>query len=303
MKQRKKGLSLGTKKSIQGFLFATPFLVGFIFLFLSPLLLYLKFGFSNVYPDSVKSAMIVKNVGFGNFQHVLFVQAGFLQSVLQNLGSVVVLVPCILIYSFVFASILNQRFRGRTAARAVFFLPVIISSGAALAAQQDTVMTAAVDKLNESSGESLNMTRMIMDFFGATLSPTFFDLATSVIGQVFLIISSGGVQIIIFLAALQTISPSLYEASSIEGATSWENFWKITLPMISPMILVNAVYTIIDQLGGMSNEFVQNLYVLATKSQQYGYSSAMGLMYFSVMFLILGLVIFGLSKVVFYENR
>ena len=299
----KKGMSLASKRSLKGFLFAIPFLVGFIFLFLSPLLLYIVFGFSNVYPSDGGGAMIIENIGFENFHRVLFVESGFIQSVLENLGGMVLIVPSILIYSFFFASILNQNFRGRTVSRAMFFLPVIITSGAALIAQQDSISTSAVNMLNSSSDESLNMTKMIIEFFGTSLSPAFFDIVSDVIGQIFFIISSGGVQIIIFLAALQTISPSLYEASSIEGATAWENFWKITLPMISPMILVNAVYTIIDQLGGMSNKFIEGLYTMASKNFQYGTSAARGLMYFVMMFVILGLVVFFISKLVFYENK
>lgn len=303
MKKARRSLKLSTKKSLYGVLFALPFIFGFIFLFLSPFLLYVNFSFSDIYPGEAGTGMVVESAGWENYRHVLFVQSGYIRSVVENLGLMLVLVPSILIYSFIFASILNQKFKGRTFARAIFFLPVIISSGAALAAQQDALMTTAVDMLNDPANDSLNMTEMIMSFFGTSLSPAFFDVVSGVIDQVVFIISSGGVQIIIFLAALQTIPSSLYEASSIEGATAWENFWKITLPMISPMILVCAVYTIIDQLSGMSNKFVENLYTLATKNQQYGLSAAMGLMYFAIVLLILGLVVFLVSKAVFYENR
>ena len=301
MKAKKARLSLKTKKGLQGFLFALPFLIGFIFLFLSPLLLYIKFSFSDVYPEN--NRMIISNVGFANYYRVLFVESGYIKSVLENLGSMILLVPSILLYSFFFASILNQKFRGRTLARAMFFLPVIISSGVALLTQQDSIVSSAFSMLNTSSDEVFNTTKTITEFFDASLSPEFFGIVSDIIAQFSFIVSSGGVQIIIFIAALQTISPSLYEASSIEGATGWENFWKITLPMISPMILVNAVYTIVDQMSGMSNEFVENLYTLSTKSQQYGVSAAMGIMYFIIVFIILGLVIYFLSKVVFYENK
>jgi len=300
-RKTRKHLSLSTKRSIKGFLFAVPFLLGFIFLFLSPLMLYIKFSFSEIYPEN--QSMAIKAVGWSNYYHVLFVEEGYIKSVIENLGKMLFIVPSILLYSFFFASILNQKFRGRTLARAIFFLPVVISSGSAIVSQTDNVVTSAFTLLNGKSGDSLNMTKTIADFFGTTLSPALFDVVSRLIDEVYNVVVSSGIQIIIFLAALQTISPSLYEASSIEGATGWENFWKITLPMISPMILVNAVYTTIDQLGGMTNPMIDKLYTLSIKEQQYGISSAMGIMYFAIMFIILGLIIFFVSKLVFYENK
>ncbi len=114
---------------------------------------------------------------------------------------------------------------------------------------------------------------------------------------------NSGVQILIFLAGLQSISPSLYEASSVEGCTAWENFWKITFPMISPLILVNSIYTIIDVLGNTDNTIVNSLYRLSILESKYGLSSAMGLVYFVVIFAILGVAMFLISKIVFYEDR
>ena len=130
-----------------------------------------------------------------------------------------------------------------------------------------------------------------------------FSFVSNLVGKIYTITMSSGVQILIFLAGLQGISPSLYEASSIEGATSWENFWKITLPMISPVVLVNSVYTIVDQLGGASNAVIMDMYDTALKQNQFGFSSAMGLIYFSLIFIVVGFVIFIMSKFVYYEDR
>ena len=102
---------------------------------------------------------------------------------------------------------------------------------------------------------------------------------------------------------MQTISPSLYEASSIEGATGWENFWKITFPMISPMILVNAVYTIVDIMGGLNNNLVKQIYNTSFVIGDYGYGSAMGWIYFLIIGLVLLLFLGVASRMVYYEDR
>lgn len=299
----KKRLTLSQKRSVAGVMFALPFIIGFIFLFLSPLILYIAFGFSRVSPG--ENSMIFEFIGLDNFRRVILVENIFIRNAFGSLGEMLLTFPSILLYSFFIASLLNQKFRGRTLARAIFFLPVIIASGVAAVEQQSSVIQTSINVLagTDNPEDTMNMTQIVVRIFGTTMPQTFFNYITTIVGQIYNITLSSGIQIIIFLAGLQTIPPSLYEASSIEGATAWENFWKITLPMISPLILVNAVYTIIDRLGGATNPIIERLYVLSIRNQQYGLSSAMGMVYFTIMFTVLGIVVFFISKMVFYENR
>lgn len=303
---KKKSISLEQKRIRWGYIFALPFAVGFVLFFLSPLILYVILGFSKL--SLTNQGMQLNPVGLENFRQVLFVRVGYFEQVLKSLGELLLTSPAIVLYSLFVATLLNQEFTGRGAVRAIFFLPVIMASGIAAVSNNDSLMGHAIHALSgdvslTGDGDNTSMVKGLMDLLGASFSPQMFSFVSNLVGKIYTITMSSGVQILIFLAGLQGISPSLYEASSIEGATSWENFWKITLPMISPVVLVNSVYTIVDQLGGASNAVIMDMYDTALKQNQFGFSSAMGLIYFSLIFIVVGFVIFIMSKFVYYEDR
>lgn len=303
MKKSKGSSTLKIRRAISGYVFISPFVIGFIFLMLMPFILYIFMGFSE---QTVGDGGInFKLAGFDNYYQAIFEETDFITNVFSSIGDLLITFPAILLYSFFIAIILNQKFPGRGFARAVFFLPVLIASGSA-AVQNDALMNSAVSAVlgtAEDSTDTLNLTAVLMDMLGSSLDSSFFSVIETLVNKIYTIAMSSGVQILIFLAALQSISPSLYEASSIEGATGWENFWKITLPMLSPMILVNSVYTIVDIMGSASNSVVNKLYSLAMNEFEYGLSSAMGTIYFGLTIIILGIVVFVMSKMVYYENR
>ena len=303
---KKKSISLEQKRIRWGYIFALPFAVGFVLFFLSPLILYVILGFSKL--SLTNQGMQLNPVGLENFRQVLFVRVGYFEQVLKSLGELLLTSPAIVLYSLFVATLLNQEFKGRGAVRAIFFLPVIMASGIAAVSNNDSLMGHAIHALSgdvslTGDGDNTSMVKGLMDLLGASFSPQMFSFVSNLVGKIYTITMSSGVQILIFLSGLQGISPSLYEASSIEGATSWENFWKITLPMISPVVLVNSVYTIVDQLGGASNAVIMDMYDTALKQNQFGFSSAMGLIYFSLIFIVVGFVIFIMSKFVYYEDR
>lgn len=303
---KKKSISLEQKRIRWGYIFALPFAVGFVLFFLSPLILYVILGFSKL--SLTNQGMQLNPVGLENFRQVLFVRVGYFEQVLKSLGELLLTSPAIVLYSLFVATLLNQEFKGRGAVRAIFFLPVIMASGIAAVSNNDSLMGHAIHALSgdvslTGDGDNTSMVKGLMDLLGASFSPQMFSFVSNLVGKIYTITMSSGVQILIFLAGLQGISPSLYEAPSIEGATSWENFWKITLPMISPVVLVNSVYTIVDQLGGASNAVIMDMYDTALKQNQFGFSSAMGLIYFSLIFIVVGFVIFIMSKFVYYEDR
>lgn len=303
---KKKSISLEQKRIRWGYIFALPFAVGFVLFFLSPLILYVILGFSKL--SLTNQGMQLNPVGLENFRQVLFVRVGYFEQVLKSLGELLLTSPAIVLYSLFVATLLNQEFKGRGAVRAIFFLPVIMASGIAAVSNNDSLMGHAIHALSgdvslTGDGDNTSMVKGLMDLLGASFSPQMFSFVSNLVGKIYTITMSSGVQILIFLAGLQGISPSLYEASSIEGATSWENFWKITLPMISPVVLVNSVYTIVDQLGGASNAVIMDMYDTALKQNQFGFSSAMGLIYFSLIFIVVGFVIFIMSKFVYYRSE
>lgn len=304
--RKRKSISLEKKRTRWGYAFALPFAIGFVLFFLSPLILYFILGFSKL--SLTGEGMQLLPVGLDNFRQVLFVQVGYFDSVLKSLGELLLTSPAIVLYSFFVATLLNQKFRGRGLARAIFFLPVIMASGIAAVSNNDSLMKYTIHAVSgevslSGNEDKTSMVKGLMELLGTTFSPQLFSFVSELVGKIYTITMSSGVQILIFLAGLQGISPSLYEASSIEGATGWENFWKITLPMISPVVLVNSVYIVVDQLGGSTNTVIMDMYQTALSQNQFGYSSAKGLIYFSLIFAVVGLVIFVLSKFVYYEDR
>lgn len=278
-----------------GRLFAAPFYIGFISFFLFPFSESLGFIFQNT---TVGTEGYTKEfIGLSNLNYIFnqdtFYTTNLVSSVLELLWKL----PVILIVSLFFAIILNQKFPGRTFVRSVFFLPVILASGIILNLISSDV--AAGQMLSGSAeGSAINQTVLLKELFlQMGLNDNIIDFILKIVNSLFDIIWKTGIQTIIFLAALQSVSPSLYEAAQVEGASSWDSFWKITVPMLLPMILVNTVYTVIDCFTATDNKVMTQ--VLNTASQlNYGWSAAMAWVYFLIICFILAIVffVFGIAE-------
>ena len=130
------------------------------------------------------------------------------------------------------------------------------------------------------------------------------EFLMSAVDRIFMIINKSGIQIIMFIAALQSIPNHLYESAKVEGATKYEMFWKVTIPMVSPMILTTLVYTIVDSFGSsdIMNFLTVNSQGTTMATNQPGMYSAISIVYFLVNLLI---IVFGfllLRKRVFYYD-
>ncbi len=304
MKKHKK--TLAQQNARAGVLYSLPFIIGFVCFTLFPTIQSILLSFHSV--SASGKGMVMSFKGWDNYHRLLFEDASYLRDyLLPSLKELAINFPCILIFSFFIAVMLNQQFRGRTFFRVIFFLPVVVSSGVILLVQDNQLQTNMLSEItgSASGGGGISqftdtVTDLLEDFAVGEWLITF---VTSAVDRIYDIVTSSGIQILIYLAGLQTISPSLYEASSIEGATGWENFWKITFPMISPMILVNAVYTIVDIMGGLNNNLVKQIYNTSFVIGDYGYGSAMGWIYFLVIGLVLLLFLGVASRMVYYEDR
>lgn len=304
MTGKQRGVSLDTKKQLYGYLFLIPFFIGFVFFFLSPLIFYVMMAFSRKH-----DGMNFTFTGLENIQYVLLNEPEYLVSVFDSLKSLLLELLTIVLFSLFIAVLLNQKFRGRGFVRAMFFLPVIVSSGiVAVDGQGDLLINNAQSLLSGavSTGNvqmSQNISESILSLFGNNaLMGNFVNVVSGIVTGMYEVTQKAGVQILIFLSGLQTVSASIYEASRIDGATGWETFWKITLPMVSPMILVNTVYTAIDLLASMDNQTITTIYEKAL-NLQYADSAAMGVMYLSVVLTILAVIIFLISRFVYYEDK
>lgn len=301
----KRKLTLQGKDAVAGYLFVIPFLVGFFGLFLPMLLKSVMFSFSNMTVD--KGGYVLEKAANGGFEHyirALTIDPKFNLQLLGAVKDMAVNVPLILIFSFFAANLLNQKFRGRGVARSIFFFPVILTSGIVLGIESSDLLQATLGPEGMLSADDASTVFNVATFllkYTNLPSGIVTYLSEAVLGIYDIVIASG-VQILIFLAGLQGISPSLYEASNMEGATAWENFWKITFPMISPLILVNSIYTIIDSFTSANNELMTLIKKTIFNEVRYGYGSAMAWIYFLVIAVIISVVGGIIAKRVFYMD-
>ncbi len=298
-------LSLLGREALAGLGFALPFLIGFFGLFLPMIIKSISYSFSNMTVESTGYVLTkaAKN-GFEHYIRALTIDPDFNRMLLEAIKDMFTTVPLVLIFSFFMANLLNQKFHGRAVARSILFLPVILTSGVVLGLESSDLLITTLSPAEMTGtdfGTIINVSGFLLEYTDLPASAITF-LASAVSG-IYNIIIASGVQILIFLAGLQSISPSLYEASSMEGATAWENFWKITFPMISPLILVNSIYTIIDSFTSETNEIMKDIKETIFGEVKYGFGSAMAWIYFICIGLILLIVGAVISKHVFYNDE
>lgn len=301
---KKKKMSLTTKRSITGYMFILPWLVGFLVFYLRSLIMTVNFSLSEI-SVAVGGGYNSKFVGLSNYLYAFRVHGTFKQVLTTSVGNMLVDVPLITFFSLLMAMLLNKKFRGRTLVRAIFFLPVIMNSSAINAALEFSrnmlaggLSASSAEMTSASSG--VNMMYYMEMFANLGLPDGLLDYVVGAVGRINDIISASGVQIIIFIAALQSIPGSLYEVAKIEGATGYETFWKVTFPMVMPHIITNIVYTVVDNFA--NSDIVQMAYDTAFSDVNYGLSSAMSLVSTAIVCLILVLVCGFIQKRTFYYN-
>ena len=310
--KKKKIASLDKRKARVGWVFVLPFLLGFAFIYVPMLFNSLKLAFSDM-RTITGGGVTFEFVGLENFQYALFSDPGFVETLITGLGQLVFEVPAILLFSLFMAILLNQKMIGRAAFRAIFFLPVVLATGVMESIEAGNVLGtmmgsgAGIDDGSGSSaaGEIVSAMDFQALFDSMKIGGELVDYTVSIINNIYGIVNRSGVQMLIFLSGLQSISPAIYEACKIDGATGWETFWKVTFPMISPMILVNAVYTIIDSFTTGSNQVMTYITNAPSSITTNGteIATAMSWMYFLIVVVILAAVAGIMSSFVFYQRK
>ena len=309
-RKKKRGASLDVKKARAGWLFVLPFIIGFVLLYLPVIYDSIKYSFHDI-RILTGGGFKLSWVGFDNYSNALFVDPNFVQKLGQGITQLILDIPAIVIFSLFVAILLNGKIAGRAAFRAIFFIPVLLTTG--LIAEIDASNTLAnymgdAEGIDTGSGESqVAEIVSVMDiealFSNMMIGTELVQYVVNLVNNIFNIINRSGVQMLIFLSGLQSISPAIYESCSIDGASGWETFWKITLPMVSPMILVNAVYTVIDSFTSSSNVVMQYIESQSPTSSGDPLTSAMSWMYFLIVILMIAAVAGLVSAFVFYQRR
>lgn len=292
-------LTNAKRNSLIGFSFTIPWVIGFIFLFLIPLIKTVLYSFSSI--SIGKSGFELSFVGVRNYRATFSEDPNNLRMVLTSIGNVVVTVIVVVVFSLFLAILLNQDFRGRSLARVIFALPIIIASGVVIVLLKENVLQQNMG--SSDTAATLFQGNGLLDFLKPMgLPDNIVGMFENILNNIFDMVWRSGMQIILFLSALQSIPSSSYEAAKIEGATAWESFWFVTFPMISPFLLVNIVYTIIDTFTDSTNTVMSKIFSLVS-GVEYEKAAAFSIVYFILVLLVVGLVYIIMNKRISYSER
>jgi len=277
-KRKKKRLNPKISRNIEGSLFIAPWIIGFLIFLAFPLgfSLYMSFHKVNILPGGMEYEFN----GVNYYREILLGSAEFYDELIPYFQEIIIMVPIIIIFSLLIAISLNQKLPGRFIFRAIFFLPVIFTTGYLL-----------TEFVNQGEGSLGFLEKFALgDFLDTYLGDSSWGQPIkTLLNRFVLILWYSGVQILIFLAGRQTIPVSAYESARIDGASPWEIFWKITLPAMSPFIFLNLIYTVVDMFTFPFNPVIE---LIGTGN--YGYSSAIAWIYFTIImiFLLIVMLIF-----------
>ncbi|WP_310225151.1 sugar ABC transporter permease [Paenibacillus qinlingensis] len=268
-----------------GYLFMLPWIIGFSVFMAFPIGWSLYLCFNKV--SLTGSGFKYQWVGLQNFKDALFKDNEYSVQIIAFFQQMIVILPVIIIFSLLVAILLNQNFPGRFLFRAIFFLPVIFSTGQVL-----------TELFKQGAGDVPFISQYGIDTFVAeNFSPSLADPIISFLGMMIIILWSSGVQILIFIAGFQTVSRSIYEAVRIDGASPWESFWKITLPSIVPFIALNLLYTTVDLFTFPLNPVMEQIRKhMFNMSTGYGYASALAWFYFLLIMIVIALILWFLNS-------
>ena len=310
--KRRKIASLDRRKARAGWFFILPFLIGLVVIYLPMVYesIFLSFHTISV-GGSDQVGLNTIFVGWKNYSDALFEDPNYVKTLISGLKNLAFDLPAILIFSLFMAVMLNQKATGRGVFRAIFFIPVILSTGIMESIASMDIMSEYMEDpsgIDNGSGQStadqiVSAVDLQKLFANMKVGTELVTYVTSAINNIYNIVNRSGVQMLIFLAGLQSISPAIYESCKIDGATAWETFWKITFPMISPMILVNGVYTLIDSFTTDSNVVMKYIDGVYSKTDGNVLSSAMSWIYFVIVIAIVALLAAVLSAFVFYQRK
>jgi len=301
-KDEKLTLTSEGRNAVTGYLFLLPFIIGFLSFMFLPLIESLRMVFSEVTIDLVNNGFAMEFTGLANLRRVFAIDPEFNRFLTEEIARMLLIVPAIIIFSLFIALLLNQEFKARGFVRAIFFLPVILSSGVMIGLEtNNSLLTSMAEIIREGNLLKSSVTGVLEDILVSEgAAADFMEYIFMIVNQIYDIAMASGIQIIIFLSALQTIPVSMFEAAEIEGATAWECFWKITFPMVSPLILVNVVYSVVDFLIRTDNRVMLKIDLATMRMMQFGFGTAMAWAYFLAVMVIIGIAIGIISKKVYY---
>ena len=290
--------TIPARRARTGLLFILPFIIGFIAFMVKPLIISLEMSFSRYMIQTGE----MTPAGMYNYNYAFNTDPDYSRMLVDEISRMAINVIATLVLSFVIAVILKQKFKGRVLCRVIFFLPVILSSGVLPGIETSSTSLNMLKSMSEAMGDSsgVNISASLENLLQVSgVASQVFDVIFQMIDGIYDIVMASGIQIIVFLSGLQSISPSLYEAADVEGCSAWESFWKITFPMVSPLLLVNCIYTIIDFFMKNNNQVMEHINtVMYGVRMDLGLAAAESWIYFGVALVFIGISAFIISRAV-----
>ncbi len=292
------------KKGLYGYIFILPWIIGVVLLFLIPFLRTIFYSFNTLTIDN-ELGFVTEFEGLRHFRTMIQSDPDFIQALGGALVNLLYTVPLIVMFSVLMGVLLNLKFPGRTLFRAIFFLPVIVTSGVVLQLLNSDTNSAMMLSETASSGQAMvmNITVLTDLLEQIGIGQQFSEMITKIVSQTLNITWYSGVQILLVIAGLQSIPGTVYEAAKIEGASKWDQFWKITFPMLMPIIFLNIIYTIIDSFTANSNPVMQVITENAFNNFQYSYACAISIIYCIIILLLIGLVSITVGRSISYTEK
>lgn len=288
MKGVKKLRGIEQLKNRYGHMFTLPWLIGIVIFFIIPLVQSVWYSFSKI--SVVENGIETKFIGLDNYKQILQADPNYTKWLSSGITSFFYTLPLIILVSMVLAMLLDQKFVGRLFFRALYFLPVIIASGVVMSLVFQTT-SSDMGSMGVSDTYTSNMFS-VNDIIGwLQVNGKVAEYVILVINKIFDLVWQSGIQTVLFLAGLQSIPSTLYEASKVEGATKWEEFWFITFPMLSQVTLLVAVFTMVEIMTNTRSTIISNIYKMMS-SGVYDETSAMIWFYFLVGGGLMALVLF-----------
>lgn len=277
MAKRESGLA--RRKALVGLSFILPWIIGVGIFFLFPIVFSLIFSFSEIRDPSTFSFNLV---GFENYTSAFLADTKYLPLLLGSIKDTLINLVLIIFFSFFVAITINRKIRFRGFFRVVFFLPVILGTGFIL----EQILGENLQEQSISVVRNLLFTEEVV----RAVPTEFLEMVQELLNRITVVLWNSGVQILLFLTGLQGISPNVYEAARVDAAGEWEQFWLITLPLMTPMILLNIVFTIVSSFTNASNEVLGYILDVAYINNNLEISSAMGWVYFLCIAAVIGIV-------------
>ena len=291
--KNRKRMPYERKKRLYGYGFISFWLFGLVFYFFRPLSETLRFSLGRIYITDNGYGVFWQ--GLSNYRYILLEDPDFIQAFWSSLSRLLYEIPVLLVFVVVIATILNQKFIGKTAMRAVFFIPVIVASGVIISIFRGDSLAVSIISGSYSSS-MMQAGRFEGFFYQLGLPAQIINPVVTAFRNIFDISWRSGIQILIMLAGLQTIPSALYEASSIEGASGWDNFWLITFPMVTPMFVLVVIYSLIDSFINV-DAWLMSLIRRKSLSGQIELGATMSLLYSLGILAVVGILYLIINRI------